>query len=474
MGCVSSKETRQILVPSKFCPNCRKLYTQRNWCKPCESRRFSEDFHNWTSGNTELDQFIRYTQLNSIAPLTFLEWIPYDKLEKIKEIGKGGFGIVYKATWNPGPKLYWDDLRSQWVRESEKNVALKRLNGSNHAVASFWQELRQYHCINQNDHIRRCYGFSRDPKSKDYIIVSELIEGDLYNYLSKNFNNLTWEKKLGIVYNIAHGLMTIHNAGFIHRNFHSGNILRCFNGSQHKTLISDLGQYRPPDKPISHDEHCIYGVLPYVAPEVLCGFEYTEAADVYSFGMVMWEISTGQHPFHDRPHDEKLAWEICNGLRPALTVETPRCFMELMESCWDANPKRRPDIRELEKIFMSWGWHMGISQKHEVFDQFISAENERQRLLKSDESEAFKKPHPEAIYKSRLLKFPELPKPVNRSSCLRTSAERSSFFFSGYEEMLLYKPINTYDSYERVESREISFPVSDEDLAISFDNISSV
>ncbi|CAG8519563.1 4001_t:CDS:2 [Dentiscutata heterogama] len=121
---------------------------------------------------------------------------------------------------------------------------------------------------------------------------------------------------------------------------------------------------------------------------------------------------------------------------------------------------------------MSWGWHMGVSQKHDVFDQFISAENERQRLLKSDEFEPFKKPHHEAVYKSRLLKFSNLPKPVNRSSCLRTYAERSSFF-SGDDEMTPYKPINTYDGYER-DSREISFPVSDEDLAISIDNFSSV
>ncbi|CAG8515835.1 5297_t:CDS:2 [Cetraspora pellucida] len=103
---------------------------------------------------------------------------------------------------------------------------------------------------------------------------------------------------------------------------------------------------------------------------------------------------------------------------------------------------------------MSWGWHMGVSQKHDVFDQFISAENERQRLLKSDDLDSLKQPHPEAIYKSRLLNFSDLPKPVNRSSYLKVSTERSSFsFISGDDD-----------------SREISFPVSDEDLAISINN----
>ncbi|CAI2192841.1 17609_t:CDS:2, partial [Funneliformis geosporum] len=289
----------------------------------------------------------------------------------------------------------------------EKQIALKRLYYSNKANPDFWNELKRHRC-KQNKFIPRCYGFSRDPATKDYVLVFEFVDGDLRHYLKKNFVDITWEKKLGIVYNIAHGLMTIHNAGLVHRNFHSGNILRHFNGSQSLTYISDLGQFRPSN---NQDEDGIYGVLAYIAPEVLYGEPYTEASDVYSFSMIMWEIASGQRPFYERPHGARLAWDICNGLRPQIIVETPQCYIELMERCWNADPKQRPDIRELEKTLMSWGWHMGVSQKHSVSDQIISAEKERIRLLEhlGSQLEPFKKPHPESFYKSRLLNFPDLP-----------------------------------------------------------------
>lgn len=416
MGCHSSKhlprELREIdLLPTKICPACKQQNTQRGWCQPCEIKRFKDDFHNWTSGNNDLDNIIRHSQLNTTGPLMFLEWIPYDKFENIKEIDRGGFGVVYKATWDLGPKLYWDDSRRYWVREGEKQVVLKRLHNSNNANAEFWNELDR-HRYKQNKYIPRCYGFSRCPSTKDYVLVLELLDGDLRHHLKKNFVDITWEKKLGIVYNIAHGLMTIHNAGLIHRNFHSGNILRHFNGSQFLTYITDLGQYKPANKQ-NYDD--VYGVLAYVAPEVLRGEEYTEASDVYSFSIIMWEIASGQKPFYDRPHNAELAREICNGLRPSIIMETPQCYVELMEKCWNADPKERPDIRELEKSLMSWGWHMGMSQKHSVSDQFISAEKERLRLLEhlGSQLEPFKKPHPESFYKSRLLNFPDLPKPRN-------------------------------------------------------------
>jgi serine/threonine protein kinase len=261
--------------------------------------------------------------------------------------------------------------------------------------------------------------------------VFELVDGDLIHYLKKNFIDITWERKLGIVYNIAHGLMTIHNAGLIHRNFHSGNILRHFNGSQSLTYISDLGQYRPANK---QRDDGIYGVLAYVAPEVLYGGEYTEASDVYSFSMIMWEIASGQRPFYDRPHNAELAREICNGLRPSIIIETPKCYVELMEKCWNADPKRRPDIRDLEKALMSWGWHMGMSQKHSVSDQFISAEQERLRLLGhlGSQLEPFKKPHPESSYRSRLLNFSDLPIPRNINDGIFESDDQAhSFLVSG-------------------------------------------
>src|SRR5438045_4282981 len=89
----------------------------------------------------------------------------------------------------------------------------------------------------------------------------------------------------------------------------------------------------------------IYGVIPYVAPEVLRGKPYTQEADVYSFGMIMYFVATGRQPFADHAHDEFLALKICNGDRPEISdQEAPKFYIDLMKKCWDSNLENRPKV----------------------------------------------------------------------------------------------------------------------------------
>ena len=67
----------------------------------------------------------------------------------------------------------------------------------------------------------------------------------------------------------------------------------------------------------------VYGVLPYIAPEVLNGEAYTSSSDIYSFGVVMAELSSGKPPFYNKKHNLSLALAICNGLRPEFGKGTP-------------------------------------------------------------------------------------------------------------------------------------------------------
>ncbi|POG64889.1 kinase-like domain-containing protein [Rhizophagus irregularis DAOM 181602=DAOM 197198] len=93
------------------------------------------------------------------------------------------------------------------------------------------------------------------------------------------------------------------------------------------------------------DETKIYGVMPYVAPEVLRGKGYTQAADIYSFSMMMYFVATGRQPFGNRAHDYDLALDICKGVRPEINeLEVPKCYINLMKKCWDLNPSNRPNI----------------------------------------------------------------------------------------------------------------------------------
>jgi len=152
---------------------------------------------------------------------------------------------------------------------------------------------------------------------------------------------MTWKKRIEITFNIIYALRRIHEENVIHRDLHSGNIL--YLECNDEWYISDLGFSGPAEKPLKS----VYGIPPYIAPEVLAGKECTFASDVYSIGMLMWEISSGQPPFAGSDDVVDLALKILDGMRPNIVPGTPLEYKSLMKQCWDADPSKRPDIHVL-------------------------------------------------------------------------------------------------------------------------------
>src|SRR4051812_16245565 len=110
-------------------------------------------------------------------------------------------------------------------------------------------------------------------------MVMNYIENGSISQLLKNDSNMSLHYKLELFYTITIGLREIHNKGLIHKDLHSGNILyRKLRNNHCICLISDLGLCRPVSDQTKGKEKKIYGVLPYVAPEVLKGKVYTQAA----------------------------------------------------------------------------------------------------------------------------------------------------------------------------------------------------
>src|SRR5947209_14981731 len=157
---------------------------------------------------------------------------------------------------------------------------------------------------------------TQDPNTKDFMMDLHYCEhGDLRNYLNKSIDYKTKIKNLS---EFARGLLDIHNAGLVHKDLHSGNLLFRTHSKTKRyfPLISDLGMSQPANisKEKSVSKGGIYGVLPYVAPEVLCGSQYTQVADIYSFGIIMNEFMSEEIPYFDISHDQILTVKICNGL----------------------------------------------------------------------------------------------------------------------------------------------------------------
>src|SRR6266498_5450729 len=142
-------------------------------------------------------------------------------------------------------------------------------------------------------HLNTYYGITQNPITNDFVIIMKYYElGSLKDYMAKNFYNVKWNEKLEILTRIIEGLGHIHDQKIIHRDFHSGNILY---ENQFDIVISDLGINKSSIKSTNEDNG-IYGVISYMAPEILQGKEYTTASDIYSFGMIMWELMTGRMP----------------------------------------------------------------------------------------------------------------------------------------------------------------------------------
>ncbi|RIA83893.1 kinase-like domain-containing protein, partial [Glomus cerebriforme] len=187
--------------------------------------------------------------------------------------------------------------------------------------------------------IIRIYGITQDPDTKNYMMVLDYArDGSLRNYLDTNYNKLSWKTKFHNLCDISLGILGIHEEELIHRDLHIGNIL-----SHGNTFITDMGLCKPADyNKLENTKKSVYGVLPYIAPEILRGQNYTKAADIYSFGIVMYEVISGLPPYHDVSHDENLAIKICQGLRPNFNIKVPKLIVHLIKRCLDANPLNRP------------------------------------------------------------------------------------------------------------------------------------
>ena len=147
--------------------------------------------------------------------------------------------------------------------------------------------------------IAKYYGISKNPSTQNYIIVMDLFDDDLHNYLSKTFWDLGWELKIDILFVIATNLISLHRIDLVHCDLHSGNILIDYD----LDLGIDLNLCKLENDLIlntNNKNNKISGSIPYISPEVLRGNEFTMEGDIYSFGGIMYEIVTAQRPFADQ------------------------------------------------------------------------------------------------------------------------------------------------------------------------------
>ncbi|RHZ59697.1 hypothetical protein Glove_362g35 [Diversispora epigaea] len=334
-------------VEKQLCNNCQNWHQAIQYCEFCIRKYLENNFGNWTSGNDEIDKLIQECQQKTTGPSNVIEWIEYDQFEDVEYMTEGGCATIYTAGWKDGFYDKWNSEKQTLERFGDQEIVLKSLNNSKNNVRWFQEVTLSFTLDSTFEFLVSCYGITKNPATQDYMLVLDHYDNDLRHFLKDNYQSITLLQKYNIIYDITNSLSEIHEHDITHRDLHSGNIL--YNSRESVWHISDLGLSGPVDKQLDS----IYGNLPYIAPELLCKKDYIEKSDVYSLGIIMWEVITGETPFSDHGFnsESEFAIAVINGYRPEIYEYIPNEYAALMKQCWDANPDNRPDAEEVnEKI----------------------------------------------------------------------------------------------------------------------------
>jgi ankyrin repeat protein/tRNA A-37 threonylcarbamoyl transferase component Bud32 len=244
------------------------------------------------------------------------------------KLGEGGFGVVYKGEW-------------QNIPVAIKELHLKNL--SNESLQEFKSEAEIMTKL-RFPNIVSLYGVCLEPNR--YSMVMELMPlGSLYNLLH-NGQALNWKIRYSISMDIATGLAYLHNKRIVHRDLKSPNVLLDQN-LRAKLADFGLAKVRHETMTTSTMANQPAGSLAWMAPELFQRkAQYTEAADIYSTGMIFWEITSRKKPFEDAVDQAVLQQWIKDGEKETIPESTPAEYKSVLSWCWSA-VKDRPTADQI-------------------------------------------------------------------------------------------------------------------------------
>ena len=244
-------------------------------------------------------------------------------------VGNGSYGDVYKARW-------------QGVTVAVKQLQLKTLSAF---VAKEFEHESDMMMQCQFPSIVRLYGVCTEPGH--FAMVMEYLPVSLRQRL-QDHKDLTWEKRWSIALDMAQGLAYLHNRGILHRDLKSLNILLDANET---AKIADFGlaKVKLEVGSTSTKSHKAVGSIRWRAPELFKRSAIpTPAADVYSLGMLLWELASRQLPYSDAADEITVMGWIKDGEQEKIPDNCPKALAEIIQSCWMA-PEKRPTAIEVAK-----------------------------------------------------------------------------------------------------------------------------
>jgi len=201
------------------------------------------------------------------------------------------------------------------------------------------------------------------------LVLEYADSGTLRSYLQEKFEPINWDLKLKFAYEIASAVSCLHENNIIHRDLHSNNFL-----VHQKTIkLVDFGLSRKILEYTTTSTPQLLGMIPYIDPQCFktgnkTAYKKNKKSDVYSVGVLLWELTSNQPPFSNLEHYQQII-DISQGIREEPVHNTPDEYVNLYKACWQDDPKSRPDIQYVETMLTGMISGSNIVDKEENNEQ---------------------------------------------------------------------------------------------------------
>ncbi|KAI4333292.1 hypothetical protein L6164_018122 [Bauhinia variegata] len=316
--------------------------------KETESMQFDAMMENIRVQESEYEDENSETKNIGLPPLdpslgdfniSTLQVIKNEDLEELKELGSGTFGTVYHGKWRG------TDVA---IKRIKKSCFTGRSSEQERLTMEFWREadiLSKLHHPN----VVAFYGVVQDGPGGTLATVTEyMVDGSLRHVLLRKDRPLDRRKKLIIAMDAAFGMEYLHSKNIVHFDLKCDNLLVNLKDPLRPICkVGDFGLSKIKRNTLVSGG--VRGTLPWMAPELLNGSsnKVSEKVDVFSFGIVLWEILTGEEPYANMHYGAIIGGIVNNTLRPTIPSYCDSEWRTLMEQCWSPNPAARPSFTEI-------------------------------------------------------------------------------------------------------------------------------